>query len=369
MNVCILSSRGLSSSVSWDPLYELEDLLVQVCDACLIVPAARGVQQWLSRQVGYPAMLAGKVLHRTIGAFEPNELNLPPNPPNVLLIVGISPADLHLLSSIPAWRQQFDCVAAYIFDAWEPSYYPRLARQLDHLFVPMPEIVDLLHQHLQIPVSLLPFGVDALVHGSAKLDRSIDLMSYGRIPEPFRQTFSRVFNQPTSDRIFYHATPRRSEEYPSKPYEDRDDRRDRLLLFQLLRRTKLVLAFDTLYPGMRTFPYSFLTLRWFEGGAAGCAIVGKRPTTPLAERLLDWEDATIELPDDPIASVAVIEDLLQSPTRLQAIHQRNYMQHLSRHDWRWRIRSLLEQLNLPLPTPLVRQLEQIQQRCPAIASQ
>ena len=111
---------------------------------------------------------------------------------------------------------------------------------------------------------------------------------------------------------------------------------------------------------MREFPHSFVTLRWFEGGAAGCAIAGKRPTTPIAEQLLDWEDATLELPDDPEASADFIEELLQDQQRLESIHKRNYIQNLTRHDWRWRIKNMLEQLQIPLPAPLANELLQLE---------
>lgn len=117
-------------------------------------------------------------------------------------------------------------------------------------------------------------------------------------------------------------------------------------LYNLLRRAKLSLAFDPLYPGMQRF----------QSGAAGCGIVGKRPTTPLANELLDWEDAAIELPDDPEASAAFVEQLLSGQPRLNAIHQRNYLENLARHDWRYRIEQMLTTLGVELPDRLVNEL-------------
>ncbi len=132
-----------------------------------------------------------------------------------------------------------------------------------------------------------------------------------------------------------------------------------MLLFKILRRTKIALAFDTMYPGMRQFPYSFVTLRWFECGGAGCAILGKRPTAPVADELLCWEDATIELPDDAQASVEFIEELWQDKPRLEATHKRNYAENLARHDWRLRIKLALDCLGVPLPARLVEELSQL----------
>jgi hypothetical protein len=144
--------------------------------------------------------------------------------------------------------------------------------------------------------------------------------------------------------------------FPKLPYEKRKDEEDTLLLFHILRHSKITLAFDTIYPGMRQFPYSFITLRWFYGAATGGAIVGKRPTTPLYDELLNWEDATIELPDDPQKSVELIEELLQDTQRLESIYKRNYVESLARHDWRYRIQSMLEKVQIPLPHGLREEL-------------
>ncbi|MDF0554983.1 glycosyltransferase [Kamptonema sp. UHCC 0994] len=360
MNIYLLSDRALYSSVSYDPLFELEDILVETCGAKLLIPTQSPAAQWANEQPKFASKFINKVVRRTTGSYQLEDEALASiKKPNVLLIVALCGANLATLSSISNWRDKFDVVAAYIFDAWGFHIYPKYTSQLDRLFVPMPELIEGLKQSFGIPVSSLPFGVDALTHGSSGVNRPIDLISYGRIPKQYHTAFNKKFNQPGSGRIYYRSTPRAGESYPKIPYQERRDREDRMLLFKILRRTKLCLAFDTLYPGMREFPHSFVTLRWFEGGAAGCAIVGKRPITPVAEQLLNWEDATIELPDDPEASVKLIEELLQDEPRLHAIHKRNYIENLTRHDWRWRIKSMLEELKIPLPVRLAEELSQM----------
>jgi hypothetical protein len=171
--------------------------------------------------------------------------------------------------------------------------------------------------------------------------------------------FSNKFNQPGSEQIYYKSTPRTEEQFPKLPYEMRRDQPDTRLLFHILRHSKLTLAFDPLYPGMRRFPYSFITLRWFYGTATGGAVVGKRPTTPLMDELMNWEDATIELPDDPQKSVEFINELLQDEVRLNSIYKRNYVESLARHDWRHRIQSMLEAVKIPLPQGLLEELSQM----------
>ncbi|HIK18357.1 MAG TPA: glycosyltransferase family 1 protein [Leptolyngbyaceae cyanobacterium M33_DOE_097] len=364
----ILSQRNLVSTVSTDCLFEFEDLVVQTCGAQILAPIARPVKIRAHHKPTLINRLSEKVTRRLIGAFEPLSFSLPSqHSPKVLLIPAIHGHQLHALSAIKDWRKQFDIVAAYVFDAWNFDIYPDYVRQFDHLFVPMPELVEPLHQTFQIPVSFLPFGSDALQHGSNEDGRFIDLLSYGRIPEAFHRAFSEAFNQPGSEQLYYRATPRASSSYPNRPYRDREDIRDRRLFYQLLRRTKLAIAFDTMYPGMREFPYPFITIRWFECSATGCGIVGKRPTTPAADELLNWRDATIELPDNPQRSVEMIRSLLDDPHRLQAIRSRNYKHNLARHDWRWRIEQMLQTLGLPIPHPLERTLHLLRLKAAIVA--
>ena len=359
MNIFVLSSRALCSTVSWDPVFELENILVRTCNAQLLTPSIRDVIPWSSRLNPVAERIVRKVVKSTTSFYKLPLLPELSDKPNVLVMIGISGADLDLLSSIPKWRERFDVVIAYIFDSWKPAIYSKNVYQLDHLFVALPEVIDELKQNFGVPVSLIPFAADVLGQGSCQIKRSIDLTSFGRIPSQYDSVFLNKFNQPGSEQIYYKSTPRKAEYFPSLPYEKRKDEEDTLMLFHILRHSKLTLAFDTLYPGMRLFPYSFITLRWFYGTATGGAVVGKRPTTYLMDELLNWEDATIELPDDPQKSVEFIDELLKDEVRLNSIYKRNYVESLARHDWRHRIQSMLEAVKIPLPQGLLEELSQI----------
>jgi hypothetical protein len=367
MGIYVLSARQLISSVSLDPIFELEDILVQSCDATLLVPTAQMVTKQVHLYPEWANQFAKKVIRRTVGLYQPiDDLDLP-DESNVLLIVVTHPGWLEMLSCIPRWRQRFDLVVAYVFDAWFLEWYPQYTRWLDHLFVPMPEIIKSLKQYLGIPVSLLPFASDVLLHGSNNLDRAIDLVSYGRIPAAHNTAFAQTFNHPHSHQLYYRSTPRATTYFPDKPYAERREIEDTAQLYQILRKTKIALAYDTMYPGMRLFPHPFVTLRWFQCGATGCAIAGKRPTTPLADELLNWEDATIELPDQPVACVGMLKDLLQDTTRLNTIHRRNYLENLARHDWRHRIKAVMGTLQIPVPPPLGEALSALQAKLATIS--
>jgi Glycosyl transferases group 1 len=357
MNLFLLSSRSIVSSVAWDTVFELENIFVETCNAKLLLPIQRDLSKW-AFQSPYPGTdLFDKVLKKTTSRYRsPDQLPELSDGPNVLLMIGIGGNNLELLSSIPNWRKRFDFVIAYIFDSWGSDCYAKEVYQIDHLFVALPEVIDSLKSAFGIPVSLIPFAADVLNRGSGETDRLIDLTSFGRIPQQFNDVFFSRFNRLDSNRIYYRSTPRSSEMFPNLPYEKRLDQEDVRLLFHILRKTKITPAFDTLYPGMRRFPYSFITLRWFYGWATGCVVVGKKPTTPLFDELTNWENATIELPDDPNKAVELIEELLDDKKLLHSIHRRNYVESLAKHDWRMRIQNILQEIKFPLPDPLNKDL-------------
>lgn len=170
----------------------------------------------------------------------------------------------------------------------------------------------------------------------------------------------KAFNQKSSPRLYYRFSPRAKEIFPSLPYENRSDGETTDLFYHILRKTKILLAFDTLYPGQkREFPESVITFRWFDGIATGCVLVGKRPKTLLMNELFDWEDSTIEIPDSPQQSPEFIEDLLKDADKIKRISRRNYYYSVCKHDWRFRIKAILEEAQLPLPTPLINELEEL----------
>src|SRR4028118_2122562 len=167
MNIFVLSSRALISTVSWDPVFELENIVVRTCNAQLLVPSARDVFQWSYTLDLLPGRILRKAVKSTTGVYNLPLLPQLSDKPNVLLVIGISGASLELLSSIPKWRERFDVVIAYIFDSWAPEIYSKNVFHLDYLFVGIPEIIDELKKRFGIPVSLIPFAAEDRKSGSA----------------------------------------------------------------------------------------------------------------------------------------------------------------------------------------------------------
>ncbi|MEB3175384.1 MAG: glycosyltransferase [Cyanobacteriota bacterium] len=364
----VLSFRSLASNVVYDAIYNVENIFAKSCDGMILAPKAR--QLFVKNHHTFESIptiknINAKVIDKTIGRYSViNPLDYlvaeKSFSKKVLILFAISGSQLDILSCLPKWRQNFDTVIAYICDSWGFETYSKNIRKIDHLFVALPGLVDPLKKTFGIPVSLVPFASDVLGQGSNQEARGIDVTSFGRMPMQYHDYLFQSFNQKSSPRLYYRFSPRAKEKFPSLPYENRSDRETTNLFYHILRKIRILLAFDTLYPGQqREFPESIITFRWFDGISTGCVLVGKRPTNPLMNELFDWEDSTIEIPDSPEQSPEFIEDLLKDADRIKQISRRNYYHSVCKHDWRFRIKAILEEAQLPLPTPLINELEEL----------
>lgn len=354
----ILSLRKKSFAPAQCCLIEFEDVLVECCQGTLIAP------DYPDSQFGIKNFIE-KFVHVT--KFD---LPKPTSTSNkqVLIIVTLTVWDCQLLNSMPRnWRERFDRVVAYIFDATYPKYNPakknkiansRLAKSvklLDYFFIPMTGSMQELAETFTIPIAMIPMAADVSKFGSNNHNRWIDVMGYGRQFAPHSQILEKTYNDRESHRTYYH-TNHMSIDKINNFYEYRR------LFWKLLNNSHITLAYDVLTtPSDRLF-FSFVAQRWFECLAAGCMIIGRRPVCPEVNDLLNWEDATIEVPDDSNSLIPFVEDLLNDKERLQSVQNRNYLNALGRHDWRYRIADMLNHLGLKQPIPLQRSLASLQEK-------
>ena len=242
-------------------------------------------------------------------------------------------------------------VVAFVFDGFPsarlervpPAFrrftsYWRELRRLDAIFSPVVAINDQLSSLFGSPISTCDIGVDALGHGSREPQaRWVSVNGYGRQPEPITAALSRRFNIRGANGFFFHTDHMRLASLTHVAQH-------RAMFWQMLRSSQLALAYAPEYydPGNR-FPASFVGQRWFESLAAGCVVIGKRPQAAETTRLLDWDDATIELPENPDGAVAAIDALLADPERLRGQSAENARYTLQRHDWRIRLAAITKQ--------------------------
>ena len=134
-----------------------------------------------------------------------------------------------------------------------------------------------------------------------------------------------------------------------------------MLLSKLLSRSRISLCFEPSQVG-RFRGRSPILFRWFEGWAGGCNIVGKRPLSKGVAPLMDWEHSMIELPDEASEWLPFLEGLLDDDQFLTANSQRNSLECLLRHDWRYRLKDMFNVLALPLSEQLKAELSALQQK-------
>jgi hypothetical protein len=345
MNLFVLSELGFTENhVGWLASYDLEEVLAQTCNATFIYP-----------EPNYKIWCFQRYRHRIFKSwFKTKDLPTLGKGPNVLLVIGMDCGSLLMMPSLGSLLKKFDVRLAYLFDLYEPQYLERsVIPDLDYLFIPIAEIVDEVKEKFQITTQFLPHAYNVLNYGSNSQHRCIDVMSYGRRNPELHKCLQENFNQPASHRTYCHSTFTAPEVTSYKEH--------RMLLAKLLSKSKINLCFE---PSQvpRFKGYSPLLTRWFEGWAAGCTIVGKRPFGKNVADLLDWPNSTIELPDNPSEWLPFFDELLSNNEMLLANSERNYRECLLRHDWRYRIRDMFQTVGLPIPAKLNDEIVQLKQK-------
>ena len=83
----------------------------------------------------------------------------------------------------------------------------------------------------------------------------------------------------------------------------------------------------------------------------------RRPPGAMAQEMFPWPNAMIDLPDDPSRAVEFIKSLLSESNFISETRTRNVTEMCRRHDWRYRIWDIYQQLRLAPPDNLKRELQ------------
>lgn len=345
MNLFVLSElQSVENHVGWLATYDLEEVLADTCEATFIYPEPNEQIRFLKRY-----------RHRIFKSwFKTKDLPTLDSGPNILLVSGMSYNSLLMMPALRDLVKKFDIRVAYLFDIFEPRYLDReVITDLDYLFVPAAEIAELINEIFPVTAKFLPHAINALKYGSNHMHRCIDVIGYGRGNQDLHKCLQAHYNQSGTERIYFHST-------FSEPYLT-SYKEHRMLLAKLLGKSKISLCFEP-SKGERFKGCSPILTRWFEGFAAGCTIVGKRPFGKNVADLINWEHSTIELPDTPTEWIPFFEDLLDDAASIATNAQRNYRECLLRHDWRYRLRDIFKTVDLPLPAKLDMEIKQLEEK-------
>jgi hypothetical protein len=228
--------------------------------------------------------------------------------------------------------------------------------KIDHIFTGILNNIQTLNDGLNIPVHYCPMAVDVLKIAAEVSPRPIAINGFGRQETKISNMIADTFNRAKSDKVYFHTN------YLSNSgFIDRE--RYRKMFWQILRQSKLSLAFDSLHFNPTGHAkHSFVGPRWYESLGAGNVVVGIAPKCTSAAELLDWPDATIDLSEEPKQALEQVVQLLSDENKIVKICRRNLHEMNRKHDWRHRIDLIFDTLNLKKTERLSVQLEELQSR-------
>lgn len=241
-------------------------------------------------------------------------------------------------------------VIIYIFDSWDVADFfynrnrkikSRLVRKFrisefcDVLAVPFIQSIEEFYLEDRKHIRHIPLGVDASLVDGMRSNRPLTVFAYGRQPEHIIDFFSREFNKSGTPYFMYHTDHMHIGEI-------RNFYSHRRSFWKIAEMSSVAFAYDPKETHGHRFPYSIVGQRWFESLAAGCAVLGSRPDTPESETLLDWKEATIELPESKNEALGFTIDLVNDARRLEGIRTKNVSNIRGKHDWRVRFKEFFK---------------------------
>jgi hypothetical protein len=337
MKMTVLYAGQSSPHAGWAAIDELALILARVFQAELLSPAVE----------------PNSMLRRLSGRAKLQFVPLECAGADVLFVVARGPEDLAMVKAIRDVRRKFLRIHAFVTDTYfQPGFYAETAL-FDSITVTAHEDVAYPSEKFGIRVHQLYQGTDALQwaprHSYA---REIGVMSFGRTPASYQSALAQAFHTMDSRHLYLHS-PLGNLSGPTVQIE-------RAMLFKLLQRTQISLAFHLLIEPQGTRPRSMMvTSRWLESLLSGCVVAGRRPVSRMADDMLHWEGCTRELSGSPQEAVQELQALLEDEAGMHAQRRVNVYNTLKHHDWRKRILSLCALNTWEVPARLQDELQQL----------
>ena len=335
VRMTVLSAGPAQPHAGWVAIDELAWLMADYFGAPLLSPR--------------PA--AGSIVDRLRGRqrFEPLDCD----GGDVLIVIARSPADLALIDAIPQARRRFGRIFGWVTDSYFQAGFGRATTSYDAITVTAHEDVAFPRDRFGVVVHQMYQGTDCLAWAPRHhAPRSVDLIGFGRIPPSFHECFAAHFHSPDTEGLYLHS--------PLGHLAGPEVRRERAMLFKLLHRAKVSLAFHLYVEPQGDRPRSMMvTSRWLESLVAGCLVAGKRPVSRMADEMLCWPESTIELDDDPGVALEQLRVLLADDDAIAGRRAENVRRMCLLHDWRHRIRDLCGLFGLPQPAGLDEDLDRL----------
>jgi hypothetical protein len=345
MKTTVLYAGLASPHAGWVAIDELAELLASYFEAEVLSPKPLP-SPWLEHLIR-PHQVHYEPLQTTGG--------------DLLIVVARGPGDLGMISAIANCRNKFTKIYGFVTDSYFQAGFVKETALYDGITVTAHEDVAFPQSRYGIPVFQLYQGADCLTWAPRELKaREIDIMGFGRTPPSYQSCFSKRFHPASSPYLYLHS--------PLGNLSGTSVQLERGMLFKLLHRSRISLAFHLLVEPQGDRPRSMMvTSRWLESLLSGCIVVGRRPVSRMADDMLFWPDATIELSQDPQTASDELVTLLARNDELEQQRRINIFQTLSFHDWRYRIGALCAMMELSPPDKLREDVAKLQDLCATFA--
>jgi hypothetical protein len=328
--------------------YEIEDLFVELLDASLVTPRFRG--QRLSPYYERATRVArratgGRLAPPGRAAIAVDDFG----PVDFAYFHAQFPRDLAVLEATKDWRRYVGKAVCFIEEAWVSdveamSGFGQWLEQFDAVFVGIAESASKWSERLDVPVTYLPYSVDALTFAPRTPDhsRGIDVINIGRRSPVTHQAL--VDWSRETGRFYYFDS--------FRPLEVKDAFEHRLMLSMLMGNARLAITNRGIGADpSRTRQQHALPARYFEAAAAGAVLVGARPDVAEFDEHFDWSDAIIDLAYDEPEAGELIETLLGQSARLDTAGRRNVAECLFRHDHLYRLDTITTAVGVDVAEP------------------
>jgi Glycosyl transferases group 1 len=347
--ICMPTWRNFTRRPFQCPLYEAQDVLVEMDDVDLIC-----------LDMGWGGWFKEGLLRRPL-YYDVSRRLIFANPGlkkvrlirdyDVLIAVCTSYLDLPYINAIERWKDHCKVKVCWIDEVWAAEiprikYWHGALSQFDYIFTSLRGSVSALSQAINRPCHWLPGGVDALRFSPFPDPpaRVIDVYSIGRRYEAIHREILKAAER---GELFYV--------YDTIPNlgtsHVRDHQQHRGLFANIAKRSRyfMVAAAKMDFP-CETRGQVEVGYRYCEGAAAGAVIIGEAPDCEAYRELFGWPEAVIEIQPDGSDIMAILRAIGSDPERMAAISTRNATEALRRHDWLYRWKEMFRVAGIE-PTP------------------
>ncbi len=349
-SVLQLSMRCVHDLVAFCLPYEFEDVVAAVTAADRVEPADYGAIEFARRMYKLGRLVTGspRVGRLMTPRLRTQELT---REYDLFFPVFNHPFELFALAAVPDWRSRCRRAACYISEIWFPDipgYLLELLAGFDHIFIGIRHPAGEVARIVGRPCTYLPLAVDVMRFAPFPDPplRAIDVCNIGRRSQITHDAFLALARD---RRIFYYYdTVRASGEGGRQmTFHVGNPAEHRLLLASLLQRSRYYVANRArVNEPQTTLDNEEISGRFYEGVAAGAVLIGEPPRSEEFRRQFDWDDAVIQMPFDCPDAQGLLRSLDADRPRIDRARRANVRQSALRHDWVYRLRTVLEAVGL-----------------------